>query len=164
MKRKIIVATLTLVALWTAPAAAFREWQAGYGAGPGNLPDLVSAPGLNLTAEQKEKIGVMRRNHLREIQPLQEKLRLKSRELRDVWLAKTPDRDRIMALHKEVQGIRNEIEDKLTAFRLEAVQLLTPEQQHRVEALRPARVPGPLGPSGMMAPPGMMEPRRGDRR
>jgi Spy/CpxP family protein refolding chaperone len=152
MNRRIFLAVLAAAFFWASPAAAFREWQAGYGSGPGSMPDLLNAPGLNLTAEQKEKIGALRRSHLREVQPLQERLRLKSRELRELWLAREPDRERIMPLHKEVQWIRNEMEDRLTAYRLEALQILTPEQQQRVEAYRPSRIPGSMGPPGMMPP------------
>ncbi len=52
----------------------------------------------------------------------------------------------ILALQKEVQALRNRLMDKLTTYRLEAWQLLTPEQQAKVRLYgsehRPPRIGG----------------------
>ena len=158
---------VALALLWGSPAAAFREGPAGFGSGPGNVPGLIEAPGLKLTSEQKQRIGVLRQAHLKEIGPLQGRMLNKSRELRKLWLERTPNRERIMELHKEVQDIRNEMEDNLTGFRFEALQILTPEQRLKVDAYRSRRSPGPMTPPGMtphgMKPPGMKPPGMGNR-
>jgi hypothetical protein len=38
----------------------------GYGYGPGNVADIGAARGLDLTAEQTEKINAMRAAHLKD--------------------------------------------------------------------------------------------------
>jgi len=121
--------------------------RAGYGSGPGNVEDIAEERGLDLTLEQREKIMTLRQVHLMDIKPLQEMLYVKGRELRDLWLAAAPDRESILALQKEVQALRNQLMDKLTTYRLEALQILTPEQQAKIRShdpeLRPRLMGGP---------------------
>ena len=106
--------------------------------------------GLDLTAEQKEKINTLREAHLKDVKPLQDQLYVKSRELKDLWLAKTPDRESILTLQREVQALRNQLMDKLTTYRLDAWQLLTPEQQAKVRPYGPERRPPRVRGPGMM--------------
>ena len=146
-KRMTVVALITLAAIVAAPAMAHREMRVGYGSGPGNIEDIAAERGLDLTAVQRKKINTLRETHLKDVKPLQDQLYVRSRELKDLWLAKTPDRKSILALQKEVQALRNQLMDKLTTYRLDAWQLLTPEQQAKVRPYgperRPARVGGP---------------------
>lgn len=151
MKTLRIVTVLCMAgAIAAAPAMAHREMRAGYGSGPGNVEDIAEAQGLELTAEQRERIEVLREAHLRDIKPLQERLYVKGRELRQLWLARQPDRDSILALQREVRGLRGQLMEKLTTYRLDAWQLLTPEQQEKVRPYGPGRGPGRMGRPGMM--------------
>jgi len=141
---------LCILAVFAAtPATAHREMRAGYGSGPGNVEDIAEAQGLDLTAEQREKIHILRGAHLRDIKPLQERLYIKGRQLRGLWLARTPDRESILTLQREVQALRNLLMEKLTAYRLDAWQLLTPEQQEKVRHYGPDRGPRRMGGPGM---------------
>jgi len=148
-KLSVSLAVCFFVAITVASATAHREMRAGYGSGPGNVEDIAEERGLDLTAEQRDKINTLRRVHLRDIEPLQERLHVKTRELRGLWLAETPNRENILALQKEVQDLRNRLMDKLTAYRLDAWQLLTPEQQEKI------RPHGPWGRHQRMGGPGM---------
>jgi Spy/CpxP family protein refolding chaperone len=174
-KLKMSIAACLLAAIAAAPAPAHREMRAGYGSGPGNVEDIAAERGLELTTEQRVKINALRQAHLIDIKPLQDRLHLRSMELRGLWLAETPDRERILALQKEVQALRIQLMDKLTTYRLDAWRLLTPEQQAKIRSHgpehRPVRMGGPgmqgdrehgRGMRGPMPPPAGIVPR-GDR-
>jgi Spy/CpxP family protein refolding chaperone len=169
-KVMIIVAALVLGVAAAPPSmAAHREWQGGYGSEPGNVTDIAGIPGLNLSADQTERIGALRQVHRRDIRPLQEQLMGKSRELRELWLAKMPDRERILALQREVHDLRGRLLEKLTGYRLEVLQMLTPDQQAKVQTFEAERRMGRMGADGMYRglPPGRREgvyPPMGDPR
>ncbi len=146
-----IVAVIALAAIVASPAMAYRGMGAGYGSGPGNVADIGAAQGLDLTAEQTQKINVLREAHLKDIKPLQDQMLSKSRELRSLWLASTPDKEKILVLQKEAQGLRDQLTDKRTAYRLEVQQVLTPEQQAKIQAYGAGR-----GMMHMGDGPGMM--------
>jgi Spy/CpxP family protein refolding chaperone len=169
-KRMTAVVVIALAVIAAAPAMAYRDMRVGYGSGPGNVEDIAAERGLDLTAEQKEKINTLREAHLKDVRPLQDQLYVKGRELKDLWLAKTPDRESILTLQREVQALRNQLMDKLTTYRLDVLQLLTPEQQAKVRPYGPERRPPRMGGPGMrgdhengrgMRGPGLMPPPAG---
>jgi Spy/CpxP family protein refolding chaperone len=49
-----------------------------------------------------------------------------------MWLLANPDKDKILALQKEVRTMRDRLEDKATAHNLEIRKVLTPEQQEKL--------------------------------
>jgi len=55
-------------------------------------------------------------------------------ELRSAWLQTTPDRDKITALQRDATNLRNQMQEKMTAHRLDLFWVLTPEQQAKVHA------------------------------
>lgn len=148
-KLRMSVVVCILAVIVAAPAMAHREMRAGYGSGPGNVEDIAAEQALDLTAEQRGKINTLREAHLMDIKPLQDRLYVRSNELRGLWLAETPNRESIMALQKEVQALRNQLMDKLTTYRLDAWQLLTPEQQAKIRSRGPERRPARMGGPGM---------------
>jgi Spy/CpxP family protein refolding chaperone len=150
-KLMTVVAVIALAAVVASPAMAYRGMGGGYGYGPGNVADIGAARGLDLTAEQTAKINAMREAHLKDIKPLQDQMYSKSGELRNLWLAVTPDREKILALQKEAQVLRDQMTDKRTTYRLEVRKVLTPEQQAKVQAYGTGR-----GMARMGGGPGMM--------
>jgi Spy/CpxP family protein refolding chaperone len=150
MKKGLILSTVTvLVVLTASPAMAERDWRGGYGSGPGSVTDIAGTPGLNLSPEQREQIGVLREAHRRDHRPLEEQLMAKGRQLRELWLAKTPDRERIMALHREVHDLRGRLLEKLAIYRLEVLQMLTPDQRAKVQTFEAERHRGRMGAPGI---------------
>jgi len=124
------------------PAFAFGP-RDGRGPGPGyenpDYPQTGYGYGriwerLNLSEEQKAKIEALELAHLKEIRPIKEKIFDKSLELRRLWLETDPDRNKINAKQKEVRALRDQLEDKQTAFRLEINKVLTPEQKEKLAA------------------------------
>ena len=73
----------------------------------------------------------------------------KSVELRRLWLNENPDKDKILAVQKEVRTLRDKMEDKATALRFEIRKVLTPEQQEKLASFGWGRGPG-FGPRGGM--------------
>lgn len=133
-KLMTVVAVIALAAVVASPAMAYRGMGMGYGHGPGNVADVAAARGLDLTGEQTEKINALREAHLKEIKPLQDQIYSKSGEMRLLWLAKTPDQEKILALQKEGRTLRDQLSDKFTTYRLAVQKVLTPEQLAKVQA------------------------------
>ena len=107
--RKMIVGLMVVALLATAGLAMAQGWGrgmgygpgpgAGYGpgAGPGYGPQGSWGPGLNLTAEQNQKIQAMREGHFKETLPLRNEMQIKKLELSTLWAQTNPDQDKILA-------------------------------------------------------------------
>ena len=108
---------------------------------------------LNLTEQQKTKIEALQNEHFKATKPLREKIFDKSVELRRMWLEANPDKEKITATQKELRVLRNDMEDRMTAHKLEIRSVLTPEQNEQLANSGWRRGPG-FGPRGGM---------RGDR-
>jgi len=120
----------------------------GEGMGRGYHRDAAWAK-LNLSDGQKTKIEALQLVHQKEIRPIREKMFDKSVELRRIWLQTNPDKDKILALQKEVRVLRDQLEDKATAQKLEIRKLLSPEQQEKMANAGWGRGMG-FGPRGGM--------------
>jgi len=152
MKKLVLVAMVVAMGvLLTVPAFAFgsREGRGpGGGKGEGYCSRYLSWK-LNLTDEQKTKIEVLQTAHLKDVRPLREKMSDKSAELRKEWLQANPDKNKINAAQKEIRTLRDSIEDKGTAFKLEIRKLLTPEQNEKLANSHWGKGSG-FGPRGGM--------------
>lgn len=148
-KTKITLMAVLLGLLLTSQAFA---WGPGDGRGC-RAGWEASYEKLNLTDAQKTKIEALRDENYKATRPLREKLFDKSVELRRLWLQANPDKDKIGAAQKEMRALRNEMEDKVTALRLEIRKVLTPEQREKLADMPWDRGPG-FGPRGGMRGPG----------
>lgn len=158
MKKRMFIVGIALLALAIA-GSAFAQGRGPMG-GPGMGPrcDLTAVPGLNLSADQAQKIRDLQSAHWKDVQPLRDKMILKRQELRSLWLQKTPDQAKIETVQKEVQDLRGNLQAKQTQYRLTMLKQLTPEQQDRIKAanwgcprMKAGRGGGPRG--GMMGGP-----------
>lgn len=117
--------------------AAAYGWDGG-GRGPGFGPcvggDMKALSKLNLTAEQTEKIRDLRQTKLKETKPLMDKMFAKRGDLKLLWLEKNPNQDKIMAAQKELRTLRDQMQDKMTVYRLAVMKILTPEQQSKLQS------------------------------
>jgi zinc resistance-associated protein len=162
MKKTIIIGlSLTLgLALMATLALAW-----GPGFGPGFVrgfagPACGSLPIPNLTAEQSSKIQTLRETSLKEIEPLQKDLWTMRTELRNLWLAKTPDQAVITAKQKEIFDLQSNLQEKARNLGLEIRKVLTPEQLAQLPAFNQGAGSGPGAGFG----PGMgFGPRMGMR-
>lgn len=151
-------ATLTAMAVFFVAALATSAFAFGFGRGPGYGPcsrgDFQGPAGLNLTAEQSAKIKEMREAQWNEMKPVREQMFTKRDEIRKLWLEPNPDQAKITAAQKEMRLLRDQMQDRMTAYRLEALKVLTPEQREKMGSLMQGRGPGhgrgfgPGGPGG----------------
>ncbi len=151
-KTMTIMAAIALAAIMVTPAAAWNGgMRGGHGYGTYYAQDITTAPGLNLTTEQVAKLNALRDAHLRDIKPLRDKMFSKRGDLRLLWLQTNPDQEKIAAAQKEIRALRDQMQDKMTAYRFEVLKGLTPEQQEKVKSLKMGRGFGP----GMRGGPGI---------
>jgi protein CpxP len=145
MKMKKV--TLTVMAVLFAAAVATTAFAFGWGRGPGYGPCVrgyfQGQAGLNLTAEQTTKIKAIQDARRKEMKPLQEQMFTKRDEIRKLWLEPNPDQAKITAAQKEMRSLRDQMEDKTTAFLLEAAKVLTPEQREEIGSFGQNRGFGP---------------------
>ena len=149
--------TMTLVTVLVVMALSSYAFAYGPGSGRGHGgadcygPDRSVLSQLNLTPEQTAKINALREANMRETKPLKDKMFSKRGDLRLLWLQTNPDQNKIMAAQKEIRVIRDQMQDKTTAYRLEVLKVLTPEQQEKMKSFKMGRGFGP----GMKGGPGM---------
>lgn len=132
---------------WNMPGEAMRR--------PEKAGETAMFAKFNLTEDQKARIEALRDAHRRETKPLQDHMFGKRADLKLLWLQSSPDKEKIMAMQKEIRAIRDQIEDASVAYRLDVFNVLTPEQQSKAKELlvnrgmKPNRDPMGHGP-GMM--------------
>lgn len=135
MKKWITILAAVATALAVAsPVSADRERWGGSGRGPGYGADIAETLGLNLTAEQTERIDTIREAYFKGMLPLLDELNGKSQVLRNLWLAHHPDQRRIEVLQAEAQMVRDRLMERIAAYNLEVYQMLSPEQRMKVQA------------------------------
>ena len=85
----------------------------------------------------------LRETYLKEITPLQNQVFVKKSELRLLWNAANPDRDKIMAKQNEINKLQQQIQEKATQYQFEIRNILTPEQRAKVRNFGPGYGYGP---------------------
>jgi Spy/CpxP family protein refolding chaperone len=154
-KLTLTLVTITISLLLSVTAFAFGP-RAGYGPGYGpgggmrwGYSGTAGFDRLDLTDEQKAKVESLITIHQKEVKPIREKMFDESVALRRLWLKENPDKDKILALQKEVRTLRDQVQDKDTTLRLEIRKVLTPEQQEKLTNFGWGRGHG-FGPRGGM--------------
>jgi Spy/CpxP family protein refolding chaperone len=140
--KKLVMAGFLSLALLVLLAVSPLQARGPMGGGMMDCPGLSGGgfPGkgnwdrLNLSAEQTAKLASLREAAFKEIAPLKEKLFSTRNELRNLWLEATPNEAKITALQREVRNQMGQLQDRMTAFRLEAAKLLTQEQRDKLRA------------------------------
>lgn len=144
--KKFILTAVSILFTLTAATYLFamdHNWERGPGMG-GAMGRQAKAGGyalyarLNLDGEQKAKLEALRLAHLKDIKPLRDQLFSKGGDLRLLWLQPVPDKANILAAQKELRNIRDQIADKATAHRVDAFNILTPEQKEKARAFAAA--------------------------
>jgi Spy/CpxP family protein refolding chaperone len=135
MKKTII--TLGLVAVMFLGITYAYSQGPGFGPGPGAGPRSgerhhwgPGEPGkaLNLTSEQKTKMDEFRAKFREENAQIIGAMVTKRIELQSLWSNPKADAKAIQDKEKELRDLQNQIRDKAVQMRLEARQILTPEQ------------------------------------
>lgn len=130
--------TLTVMAVLFVAAVATSAFAFGCGRGPGYGPcgrgDFQGPAGWNLTPEQTAQFKAMREAQWTEMKPLREQMFTMRDAIRKLWLEPSPSQEKIAAAQKDMRSLRDKIEDKTTAFGLDALKTLTTEQQDKIRS------------------------------
>ncbi|OGP63273.1 MAG: hypothetical protein A2169_08555 [Deltaproteobacteria bacterium RBG_13_47_9] len=113
-----------------------------YAQGPGFRPGHRGGPhqeswcygeSSSLTAEQRSKFQELRRRFNEETAPLRGAMVTKRLELRSLWTNPKADSKAITDKEKELRDVQNQMRDKAVQYKLEARNILTPEQIEQFE-------------------------------
>jgi len=144
MKKLIIplIGVLSLAIMAASVYAGQPGWGRGHGGGDcrqayGHWDRIKAIPGMNLTAEQTAKIDAIREAGLKDTKPIIDKMFIKRGDLKLLWLEKNPNPKKIAETKKEIRALRDQLEDKIDNYRLEALNLLTPEQKEKLKSYGP---------------------------
>ena len=124
MKKTIVV--LGLVALmFLGVAYAYAQ---GPGFGPGHRPGWGQEKWSSLTPEQQTKFQELRQKFNDETTQLRGAIFTKRLELQSLWTNPKADPKAILDKEKELGTLREQLREKAVRFKLEARNVLTPEQ------------------------------------
>ena len=115
-----------------------RRFESGGETATDQNSDRVLGPfaRMNLAAEQKARIKALHYAHLTDIKPLQSQVFNASSDLKRLWLHSPPNKVQILAKHKEIMAIREQIRDRRARYRYEVFNALTQVQQEQAKAWR----------------------------
>ena len=126
MKKMVIAAGLAVVMLLGVTSVYAGGWGLGPRGGRGNCAGCLGAS--NLTSEQEKEIQELRQKHFSEVAPLREKMVSLRQALRALWSDPKADSKAIQEKTKEMSALRDQLQEKMVQFRLDARNLLTPDQ------------------------------------
>jgi len=107
----LVALSLTLV-LGLAAYAWTQPMGMGKGHGPGHK--------MNLTPEQAGKLFDLKEKFRSDTVNLRKAMLIKRLEMKALWKAENPDEKAILAKQKEINGLRDQMAEKMVPFRLEA--------------------------------------------
>ena len=124
MKKVFAVFAMALVL-----AGATFVYAVGPGSGPGPRGYCLGfGKGASLTEQQKTQFQELRQKFHDETATLREQIWAKRQELRTLWSDSKSDTDAILKKEKEVRDLKDQMRDKAVQMKLEARNILTPEQ------------------------------------
>ena len=124
MKKILVVLTMVLVL-----AGASFVYAVGPGSGSGPRGYCLGfGKGASLTEQQKTQFQELRQKFHDETATLREQIWAKRQELRTLWSDSKSDADAILKKEKEVRDLQDQMRDKAVQMKLEARNILTPEQ------------------------------------
>ncbi len=110
-KLSLLLVLVLALSLGLAGSVGAQPMGKGMGHGPGMM---------NLTPEQAGKIFDLKEKMHTDTAGLRKQMMVKHAELAALWKAEKPDQTAIQAKQKEVNALRDQMQEKWTAFRLEA--------------------------------------------
>ena len=97
---------------------------------------------LKLTADQKQKILVIRQQFEKDTLQLRQDLQKKQMELRELWKANPVDQAAVNAKQAEMTPLRVQMMTKMRAMKEQLKGVLTPEQLKQIEQMKAKRGEG----------------------
>ena len=115
MKQSGKLSLLLVLALALSLGLAASVWAQPMGKGMGHGPEM-----MNLTPEQAGMIFDLKEKMQADTAGLRKQIMVKHAELAALWKAENPDQNTIQAKQKELNALRDQMQEKMTTFRLEA--------------------------------------------
>ncbi len=117
----LLVLTLALslglaASVWAQPQGPKGK---GMGMGMGHGPGM-----MNLTPDQAGKIFDLKEKLRTDTAGLRKQMMVKHAELAALWKAETPDQTAIIAKQKELNALKDQMQEKMTAFQFEAMKIV----------------------------------------
>lgn len=131
MKKVLVVLVAVMLLATTTVISAFAQgWGPERKGGPCFRHEgrMGFAPGINLSKEQMEKMWELREKHRSDTQTLRHDLFQKGIELRTLFSDPKASDAAILAKQKEVDALKQQIENKRMQLKLAERKVLTPEQ------------------------------------
>jgi zinc resistance-associated protein len=147
-KLSLLLVLALAVSLGVAGSVGAQSMGKGMGHGPGMM---------NLTPEQAGKIFDLKEKMHADTAGLRKQMMVKRAELGALWKAEKPDQNAIQAKQKELNGLRDQMQEKMTAFRLEAKKIAPNFSMGMGHGKGMGGCCG-MGPGGMGMGPGMAPP------
>jgi Spy/CpxP family protein refolding chaperone len=116
MKNAGIVSVLLVLALALSLGLAVSVWAQPMGKGMGEGM-------MNLTPEQAAKIFDLKEKMHADTVDLRRQIMVKQAELAALWEAENPDQHAIVAKQKELNALRDQMQEKMTVFQFEAIKI-----------------------------------------
>ena len=160
MKKSGKLSLLMVLALALSLGLAAHGWAQPMGKGMGHGPGM-----MNLTPEQAAKIFDLKEKMHADTAGLRKQKMVKHAELAALWKAEKPDQNAIQAKQKELNALRDQMQEKMTAFRLEAKKIAPDFQMGMGKGMGMGHGCGMgpgggmgMGPGGMGMGPGNVPP------
>jgi Spy/CpxP family protein refolding chaperone len=115
MKKSGKLSLLLVLSLALSLGLAVSVWAQPMGKGMGPGPGM-----MNLTPDQAGKIFDLKEKMHTDTAGLRKQMMVKHAELAALWKMEKPDQTAIQAKQKELNALRDQMQEKMTAFRLEA--------------------------------------------
>jgi zinc resistance-associated protein len=111
MNRKILAKGLPVIPLMLALILSLStaSWARPFGGGP-----------MNVTPEQAGQLFDLKEQFMNETAGLRKAMWMKRAEMAALWKAENPDQAQIKAKQKELSALREQLQEKMVAYRLQA--------------------------------------------
>ncbi len=128
-KRYLVVALMLVLTLGLAGLSWAGHWgmgdcwgMDGFGMGPGKKGGRGLAR-MQMTPEQAGKVFDLHHKFMNETADLRRQMLIKRAELAELWRAQTPDQAKIAAKQKELNALRDQLQEKSLPYRVEMRQV-----------------------------------------
>jgi Spy/CpxP family protein refolding chaperone len=142
MKRFYAAAMVVVFVAFAATVFAYGPKGAGFGPNAGNCPGYAKGAGsghgarmsaaLNLTQEQQDKMWQAREKNRNDTSATRYEMFKKRAELKKLYADPKANDAAILAKQKEVNVLKQTMQDKNVQFKLEQRKILTPEQIKKI--------------------------------
>jgi len=114
------ISIVMLLALTLTLGLAASSWARPFGGGMGGGMGCGMMGAMNLTPDQAGKFFDLKEKFRNDTAAARKQMMVKHAELAALWKAEKPDQAAITAKQKEVNALRDQMQEKRTAFQLEA--------------------------------------------